>query len=128
MQILYIFILMACAGFFNACMDTIKDHYSKSIFTKWPGYFGPLAWKNKYKDYDFTKGPRFFLSTTLLIWLTSGWHLFKLLMLACFFVSLVLAVNYCALQPIKPIASLMMFIFFWAVFQFVFETTYNLLG
>lgn len=36
-----------------------------------------ISWKNKYKNNDPTQGPKFFGSTTFLVWLTDAWHFSK---------------------------------------------------
>ncbi len=64
----------------DAVQDTITFHYDQSVFhTVRPRqYFDPaISWRNKYKDGDPDKGPRFFGSTTFLVWLTDFWHLLK---------------------------------------------------
>lgn len=65
----------------DAAQDTITFHYEQSWFL--PNahprrYFDPaISWRNKYEDGDPDKGPRFFGSTTFLVWLTDFWHLLK---------------------------------------------------
>ena len=63
-------------------MDTLQFHYSSSIFYNLKNkiFWDPQeSWKNKYKNNDPEFGPKFPLSTTLLVGLTDAWHLFKLL-------------------------------------------------
>jgi hypothetical protein len=77
-------ILMVLAGIANAIMDVLKTRYNSSIFASWPKqtWLKPsLSWRNKWKDRDSKKGPKFFGSTTFLVWLTDFWHLAKFLML-----------------------------------------------
>ena len=60
-------ILIALEGFFNSVMDTLKDHYSSSIFKNWDeDFWNPaISWQNKYKTWI----PDAF---------TDGWHWVKL--------------------------------------------------
>jgi len=77
-------ILIVFAGIANAIMDVLKTRYNSSIFATWPNqtWLKPsLSWRNKWKDNVPTKGPKFFGSTTFLVWLTDFWHLAKFLML-----------------------------------------------
>mgnify|MGYP006979485448 CR=1 FL=1 len=74
-------ILLILAGIFNACMDTLKTHYSKSIFSKWKNqnWVNPsLSWTNKWKS-ESKLGD--LIMSTVLVWATDLWHLLKTLML-----------------------------------------------
>ena len=77
---------MALAGICNACMDTIRYHWTTSIFfslnTKYQQWFRPtLSWRNKWKNGDPNEGERFLGSSTVFVWLTDFRHFAKLLML-----------------------------------------------
>lgn len=74
-----LFILLA--AIFNAAMDKVQHHYPKSVFSKWkwlkPEFADPkISWLNKYKD-GVDSGPRFWGSTTILVFLTDFWHLLQ---------------------------------------------------
>jgi len=81
--------LIAIAGCAKGCMDTIIFHYDKSIFKKLnPNFwYEPIACNNKYKGGLKENGPRFFLSTTALVFLTSGWHLMQWVFLNSLFLA-----------------------------------------
>jgi hypothetical protein len=89
-------LLIALAGFFNSCMDTLHtNRYYKSIFYKWSifknyqKFLNPdLSAGNKWKNGDDTQGEKYFGSSTFLVWLTDGWHLVKTSMLFCIAISL----------------------------------------
>ena len=74
-------LLMGFIGISKAVSDTLEHHYYTSIFKQ--DYFNDLfwnaeiSWKNKYKDITVDKTPKFILSTSLLIFLTDGWHFFN---------------------------------------------------
>jgi len=77
-------ILIVLAGICNAIMDVLKTKYNKSIFLNCSNqtWLKPsLSWKNKWKNGDPLQGPRFFGSTTFLVFLTDFWHLTKFYML-----------------------------------------------
>ena len=76
---LFCFIL---AGIFEGIMDTLQFHFSGSPFFNFKNklFWNPeISWKNKYKNGDPMGGPKFPFSKNLLVGLTDGWHLFKLL-------------------------------------------------
>ncbi len=73
-SILFVLISGMCEG----VMDTLLFHY-KRFKDKHPNassqYWNPeYSWLNKYNAHF---KPKFFLSTTALVFLTDGWHLFK---------------------------------------------------
>jgi hypothetical protein len=73
---------IALSGVAESIMDVLQFHYSQSYFSKLPNqqFWNPVvSWKNKYRDGDPLKGPRFLGSTTMLVAFTDAWHLFKLL-------------------------------------------------
>lgn len=80
-----VIILIWVAAIANAVMDTLQHHYSTSIFK----YTNARFWNpryshlNKYKGHLKVNGPKFFGSTTFLVWTTDGWHLFQFIFLSC---------------------------------------------
>lgn len=71
------------AGMLEGLAETLKFHYYRFVKVC-PGaadsYWNPdISWTNKYKDGDYTKGPKFFGSTTFLVWTTDGYHLSRFL-------------------------------------------------
>ena len=81
------FSLIFIAGFCEGLMDFLQFHY-KSFFKNDLFWNPEVSWKNKYKDGDPLKGPRFLFSTTLLVSLTDGWHLMKFFRNILIFISL----------------------------------------
>lgn len=82
-------ILISIAGYSESIMDTIMFHYKRSKFVKKTKqiFWNPKkSWKNKYKE-DL-KTPKFFLSTTLLVFLTDAWHRFKFYRTSLLFITL----------------------------------------
>ncbi len=77
-------VLAAC---FNASMDKVQFHYTKSIFAEWKDkarFFNPaISWENKWKNGDPDQGERFWGSSTIFVSFTDFWHLAKKGMLTC---------------------------------------------
>ena len=80
LNIALVIICLYFAGLCEAAMDTLAHHYEQSIFKKMnPNYWNPaVSGANKWKNGDRAQGERFFLSSTLLVGVTEGWHLFKM--------------------------------------------------
>jgi hypothetical protein len=93
------FILIA--GLFEGVMDLITFKYSDSKFIKGHWFFDSnTSWKNKWKNVvRQDKAPWYYFglhkpqfseafpySSTILVGLTDGWHMFKLLRNVCLFI------------------------------------------
>ena len=84
---IYAIIVLACqiiGGWANSVMDTLAHHYSSSKFSDKTNqlWWNPsISWRNKYKDGDPKKGPKFFGSTTFLVFTTDAWHFYKWILL-----------------------------------------------
>lgn len=70
---------MVVAGMADGTNEEISHHYRdfKKVFPNSNDQFWDpkTSWKNKYKNGDYTQGPRFFGSTTFLVWMTDGYHM-----------------------------------------------------
>ena len=91
-EIIATMVFLSLAGFFNGATDSLQFHYSSSFARNWnPDYWNPAkSWRRKYKNSDPKQGAAFFGSTTVLVFLTDGWHLVKFLQMACFRLAVVL--------------------------------------
>lgn len=72
------------AGLLEGLLDGMQSHPDNyNWLTKHNPQFWDtrLSWKNKYKNGDKTQGPRFWKSTTWLVFVTDGWHLLQFIML-----------------------------------------------
>ena len=80
LDIALVFVFLCFAGLCEAAMDALAHYYEQSVFKKLnPTYWNPVvSGVNKWKNGDRTQGERFFLSSTLLVGFTEGWHLFKM--------------------------------------------------
>jgi hypothetical protein len=77
-------IFISLSAISEAIMDNLQFHYHKSIFKFNPVKYNQLfwdssiSWKNKYKENSMTE-PKFYGSTTMFVFVTDAWHLFKFL-------------------------------------------------
>ncbi len=69
------------AGWFEGSDELLKHHYYKfnrSFPNANQQYWNPnISWKNKYKNGDYTQGPKFPGSTTVFVWTTDAYHLVR---------------------------------------------------
>lgn len=90
-----LFVLVSSAS--EAVMDKVQFHWNKSIFSinpkkYWEDFWNPyFSWKNKYSDIA-TKKPKFIGSTTIFVFLTDAWHLFKFFKNTSIFLSIFFSV------------------------------------
>ena len=83
-------LLVIASAISESIMDKIQFHFKKSIFSG-EGFnqlfWNPdISWKNKW---DSTlKKPKFFLSTTMLVFTTDAWHFFKFVRNTMLFIGL----------------------------------------
>jgi hypothetical protein len=110
------FIILASIS--EAIMDKLQFHYHKSIFKQNPVKYdqafwdASLSWQNKYKEGSMTE-PKFYGSTTLFVFTTDAWHLFKFLRNVFLFIGL-------PLMSIGPINILISIIVARVVYGLVF--------
>jgi len=99
-------LFMFIAGFANAIMDVLQFRFNRSIFKNYKALFwNPnVSWRNKWKDGDHTKGERFWLSSSFLVFTTDAWHLFQSLMLWAFTLSVIFYQSIVSI-PDMPILS-----------------------
>lgn len=88
------FLLITFAAVSESIMDKIQFHYDKSIFknSKYNQLFwNPIeSWKNKWKE-DL-KTEKFIGSSTIFVFTTDAWHLFKFFRNTSLFIGLPLIV------------------------------------
>lgn len=110
-------ILMALAGFFNACMNVLRFRWDNCIFKDWKNqnWINPvLSWPNKWKP---TSKFGDFVMSTMLVWVTDFWHLLKFLMLLSISLSIVFY---------TPIINWWIdWIFYFLAFTVIFEISFS---
>lgn len=77
--------LITLAGVFKSLSDAIAHGKIPYAGTWWDWKEG---WKAKWKDGDPKQGEAFFLSSTVLVSLSDGWHLFNMLQYTALFAAL----------------------------------------
>jgi len=89
-------ILLCIAAIANSIMDTLVHHFDVSIFARKNTLFWnpDLSWKNKYKNGSPAQGARFPGSTTLFVFVTDGWHLFKFVMLNSYLLAVTIPIAF----------------------------------
>ena len=95
--IIIVSVLTIIAGISKSITDCIVFNYEQSIFSGcvllWNEWNPHKSWKNKYKTDEHgrivtkngKKVPKFFLSNTVLVFLTDPWHFFDFLRTLCIF-------------------------------------------
>lgn len=78
--LIFIGIALLLSGFSEGIMDWLQFRLinlpnHKLYNNKF--WFPPISCNNKWKNGDKSQGEKFFLSSTILVFLTDGWHLMK---------------------------------------------------
>ena len=112
------FWLLACVC--NAIMDILSTRYDVSIFGNFSNQLfwdWRISWRNKWKLGDKSNGEKYLFSSSIFVFLTDGWHLFKALMLMFLILSIYFYV------PIFGILDIPLFFISWGI---TFELLYNI--
>jgi len=81
--------LVGVSAMAEAIMDKLNFHFEKSIFVNKENqlFWNPIeSWKNKWKE-DL-KTEKFIGSSTIFVFTTDAWHLFKFIKNTCLFIGL----------------------------------------
>ena len=112
-------VFLILAAFCNAVMDVLSTRFYVSIFGNFKNrqfWDWNISWRNKWSWGDKANGEKFFLSSSMLSFMTDGWHLAKALMIV--FISL-------AIVCYKPLFGLIDIILFNCIWGIVFELFYT---
>jgi len=92
-KLIIIILAIAWLGFVDGTMDTVKFHYSASVFktdnpttgfaTWWDSWSNEQSWRNQYVNGDPTQGRRL-VGYGPFIWLCDFWHLIKCILIWSF--------------------------------------------
>lgn len=114
-SIMFWFLACVC----NSIMDVLSTRYDVSIFGNYSNQLfwdWKISWRNKWKNGDILQGEKFLFSSTIFVFLTDAWHLFKFLMLLFLILSIYFYV------PIIGIFDIPLFFIIWGI---TFELFYN---
>lgn len=124
---LIVVILILLSGMCKGIQDQIMFHWGQRWTTKLnPLFWNPReSWRNKYKDGDYRKGPKFFGSTTFLVGFTDAWHLFGGINRALVLLALTIMYAYSTTHPIwvYVLMYIVLFIFFTIGFKFFYKSS-----
>ena len=112
-------LFLILAAFCNAVMDVLSTRFYVSIFGNFKNrqfWDWNISWRNKWQWGDKANGEKFFLSSSMLSFMTDGWHLAKAFMIV--FISL-------AIVSYKPLFGLIDIILFNCIWGIVFELFYT---
>lgn len=118
------FILIAASSIFEAAMDTLLFHYDKSIFnqdTYNQKFYNPtISWINKWENVELRK-EKFLGSSTIFVFTTDAWHLFKFFRNTLLFIGLpIITIGQINLILAIIIARIIYGIFFTIFFDKIF--------
>lgn len=78
----------------DVMLDIVKFDFHNSKISHWnENFWRPKAIKRRYKKSDDTKGEKFFLSSSVLSFLTNGYDLLRFLRNSFIIISLIIFVN-----------------------------------
>jgi len=112
-------IFLILAAICNAVMDVLSTRYYVSIFGNLKNrqfWDWNISWRNKWSWGEKANGEKFFLSSSMLSFMTDGWHLAKALMIV--FIS-------SAIVCYKPLFGLLDLILFNCIWGITFELFYS---
>lgn len=126
---IYFSLFIILAGIFKGFADSLLFHFETSIF-QYAEFCNPkTSWKNKYNREllkDGIKEPRFFGSTTFLVWLTDCWHCLQMFYLNCLFIGIGILATSNIVFYNNFITFVIFTIFSAILFKISFEITYKL--
>ncbi len=128
--IILIILFLIIAAISDAAMDIIQFKFHSSIFSKsinfWYWFNPEESWRNKYKNRDPKQGPAFFGSTTFLCWLTDAWHFFQIIMISCFTICIILALNNLILLNCNKLNILIIDVILFVIIKILYGTCFEL--
>ena len=131
MEIVLGVVITVLAGACNAVMDILSHKFKESIFYNKESYdemfWNPAkSWRNKYKwnDEKFVAEPKFWGSTTFLVFTTDAWHLFQFFLFKLVFWLVVLSPSFSLLEN-NYLSKVLDFIILHSIFTFSFEICYS---
>jgi hypothetical protein len=121
-------VLLVIAGVADAIRDVLDHRFEESKFKNLnPRFWNRiLSGENKWKDGKRENGERFFLSSSLLVFTTEAWHLFKMIYIVSFSVAFMLIGTQCNnIWMLFLLWVAARFVVFGLVFTFVYKYLKN---
>ena len=118
MDYILIAVLIIIAGFSNAIMDTIA-HKGGGRLPEGDWWDMEKSWRLKWKNGDPNQGERFFLSSTVFVFVTDAWHFFQFIMLSAFALAIAIGVGS---------HVMIVFLVTKGIFSFSFESLWRLVN
>lgn len=110
----------------NSIMDTLKDHFDKSIFKDKPSWNPNESWKNKWKNGDESQGEKYPGSSSIFSFLSDKWHLFKSICFNAYQINFVLFGLFCyQFDKIEWYYFLISFVIYKALWMGIFHIFYT---
>lgn len=106
-------------------MDVLAFKYKTSIFKNFNPQFwkASVSWRNKYKNGNKELGPKFFGSTTFLVFITDAWHLFQFFCNSFIILGIIFSIHYMFRQNV--LVYCMLFLILKIIWGSVFELFYS---
>jgi len=117
-------ILIIFSAFGKAVCDALSHHFNGSVFKNMDvRFWNPIeSGGNKWKNGDRTKGEKFFLSSTLFVSFTEGWHVFDLVRNKF---SIIGSLVLCYSIHLNLISLALLSVFIFCLFGISFEISYR---
>lgn len=126
MFIISTLLFVSLAAVSESVMDKLQFHFERSVFARLKNkqWWNPkTSWRNKWKNGNKEEGEKFFLSSTIFVFTTDAWHLFKTirnLFILLSFVSANLVFNTHPLWLTATVGASL-----WTLYSFVFEQSFS---
>jgi hypothetical protein len=142
-KLILVVLFIMLSSFFQGQMEKVTFNFYHSMFRKWPLFFNPaVSFFRKYKQvpgkFHFVdkdgvehvvnqvdKGKeRFPLSTSVFVWLTDGWHLFKTV--SGFFLAVSLSILVSEILALSMVQGCIAFVLIKVIQGVVFTISFNI--
>lgn len=148
--VIIVMILSVVSASCSAMIDKINFHYNKSIFSKFSNqlYWNPSkSWINKWKHEDVYCMPveyrhwyyfglyktpyreRFIYSSTILVFLTDGFHTIKFIMNTAIQLIIAICLYNCGIEFYHPgvLMFLLLFVIIKIIYNFIFYILFDII-
>lgn len=126
----YTLIFICISFIFKAIADTLKFHWSNSIFYKIKNnkinqWLNPNSWTLMYKNGDSKQGEKFWGSSRWFAFLVDGWHLFILIQIFSMILAITFNIYYIPIIS-KFIDAFLLYCIGGFLFEFLFSKIFKI--